>query len=152
MSFVPFVATPPDVVKKMLELANVNSQDVLYDLGSGDGRILITAIKEFGVKKAVGVELREDLAKNTIEEVKRQYFEDKIEVINNDFHKVMITGADVITLFLTTAANERLKPKFEKELKNGTRIISHDYEIVGWKPAKSENLGQHTLYLYVMRK
>ena len=152
MSFVPFVATPPDVVKRMLELANVNFQDVLYDLGSGDGRILITAIKEFNAKKAVGIELRDDLAKNTMEEIKKQAFEDKIVVIKDDFHKIPISDADVITLFLTTAANERLKPKLERELKSGTRIVSHDYEIVGWKPNKSENLGQHTIYLYIFRR
>ena len=136
----------------MLELANTNSQDVLYDLGSGDGRILITATKQFNVKKAIGIELREDLANNTIEDVKRQMLQDKIKIIKGDFHNVPLTDANVITLFLTTAANERLKPKLEKELKDGTRIVSHDYEIVGWKPYKSEHLGQHTIYLYIFRK
>ena len=150
--YVPFIASPPEVVRKMLEMAKAGDKDILYDLGSGDGRILITAVEEFGVKKAVGVEAREDLVKLSMEEVKRKGLEDRITIIHGDMHQVPIKEADVVTLFLTTSANERLKPKLERELKNGARVVSHDYEIIGWKPVKMENLGQHTIYLYVFNR
>ncbi|RLI05566.1 SAM-dependent methyltransferase [Candidatus Bathyarchaeota archaeon] len=152
MTYVPYISSPPEVVEKMLEMAEVSEKDALYDLGSGDGRILITAVKKFGVKKAVGVEVREDLVKNSREEVKKLGLEKYVTIIHGDFYNVPIQEADVVTLFLTTSANERLKPKLEKELKEGARIVSHDYEILGWKPVKVENLGQHTIYLYVLKK
>ena len=152
MTHVPFIASPPEVVRKMLELAKVGSEDVLYDLGSGDGRILITAVEEFGVKKAVGVEAREDLVKTSTEEVRKRGLEDRITIIHGDMHQVPIGEADVVTLFLTTSANERLRPKLERELKDGARVVSHDYEILGWKPVKVESLGQHTIYLYIFRR
>ena len=151
MSYVPFIASPPEVVKRMLELTEAKSDDVVYDLGSGDGRILITAVEQFGVKKAVGVESREDLVKVSREEVRRG-LEDRITIIHGDFHQVPIGEADIITLFLTTSANERLRPKLEREIKDGVRVVSHDYEILGWKPVKVESLGQHTIYLYVFRR
>ena len=152
MPFVPFVATPEDVVHRMLEFAKINSQDILYDLGSGDGRILITAIKQFNVKRAIGIESRADLVNKTIEEIKKRTLEDEIDVIKGDFHNVPLSEADVITLYLTTAANELLKPKLEKDLKDGTRIVSHDYEIAGWTPQRSENLGHHIIYLYIFKR
>ncbi|RJX16269.1 class I SAM-dependent methyltransferase [Candidatus Bathyarchaeota archaeon] len=152
LTYVPFISSPPEVVKKMLELASVNDKDVLYDLGSGDGRILITAVQQFGVKKAVGVEVREDLVKNSREEIKRLGLENHITIVHGDMYKFPLHEADVVTLFLTTSANERLKPKLEKELKNGARVVSHDYEIIGWKPVKVENLGQHKIYLYIKNK
>jgi predicted RNA methylase len=152
MSYVPFIASPPEVVKRMLKLTEAKSSDIVYDLGSGDGRILITAVEKFGVRKAVGVESREDLVKVSREEVRRRGLEGKITIIHGDFHQVPISEADIVTLFLTTSANERLKPKLEKELKDGARVVSHDYEILGWKPVKVESLGQHTIYLYVFRR
>ena len=152
MTYVPFIASPPEVVRRMLELAEAGDGDVLYDLGSGDGRILITAVEEFGVRKAVGVEAREDLVKTSQEEVRRRGLEDRITIIHGDMHQVPIGEADVVTLFLTTSANERLRPKLERELKEGVRVVSHDYEILGWKPVKVESLGQHTIYLYVFKR
>lgn len=152
MTYVPFIASPPEVVRRMLELAEAGSGDVVYDLGSGDGRILIVAVEEFGVKRAVGVEAREDLVKTSQEEVRRRGLEGKITIIHGDMHKVPIGEADVVTLFLTTSANEKLRPKLERELKDGVRVVSHDYEILGWKPVKVETLGQHTIYLYVFRR
>ncbi|MGP3667515.1 MAG: SAM-dependent methyltransferase [Candidatus Bathyarchaeota archaeon] len=151
MVYVPFVSSPPEVVEKMLEMAELHENDVLYDLGSGDGRILITAVKKFGVKKAVGIEVREDLVKASREEIKKLGLEDKIVIIHGDLYKIPIKDADVVTLFLTTSANERLKPKLENELKKGVRVVSHDYEVIGWKPVKVVNLGQHTIYLYTIK-
>jgi tRNA A58 N-methylase Trm61 len=152
LAYVPFISSPPEVVRKMLEIAQVREGEVVYDLGSGDGRILITAVQEFKAKKAVGVEAREDLAKNSMEEIKKAGLEDRITVIRGDLYQTPIVDADVVTLFLTTSANERLRPKLEKELGNGVRVVSHDYEIVGWKPEKVETLGQHTIYFYVVKK
>lgn len=151
----PFVPTPPQVVQRMLRLAELKAGEVYFDLGSGDGRTVIMAAKEFGAR-AVGVELREDLVKKAMGSIYEQGLQDRITIVNGDMFNVDLTSADVIFLYLTTSANEKVKAKLESELKGGVRIISHDYEIVGWKPVKVENycenetLGypSHTLYLY----
>ena len=113
------------------------------------------AAKEFGAR-AVGVELREDLAKKALATAYEQNLQNKITVVNGDMFNVDLTSADVVFLYLTTSANEKIKPKLEAQLKRGARIVSHDYEIVGWKPVKvvnfceNQTLGfpSHTIYLY----
>jgi len=113
------------------------------------------AAKDFGAR-AVGVELREDLVKKALGTVYEQSLQDKITIVNGDMFNVDLTSADVIFLYLTTGANEKIREKLETELKRGVRIVSHDYEVVGWKPAKvlnfceNQNLGfpSHTIYLY----
>jgi len=152
MIYVPFIASPPEVVNRMLELLELRKSETLYDLGSGDGRILITAAQKFDVEKAVGVETREDLVKQSREEISKVGLEDRVQVIHGNLLEVPIGEADAVTLFLTTSANERLKPKLEKELKDSTRVVSHDYEITGWNPRRVENLEQHTIYLYEVKK
>jgi len=152
MIYVPFIASPPEVVNKMLELLELRKGETLYDLGSGDGRILITAVQIFGVGRAVGVETREDLVKQSKEEISKMGLEGRVQVIHGNLLEVPIGEADAVTLFLTTSANERLRPKLEKELKSGARVVSHDYEITGWSPRRVENLEQHTIYLYVVEK
>lgn len=146
----PFIASPPEVVVKMLELLELRKGETLYDLGSGDGRILITAAQNFGVGKAVGVETREDLVKQSREKISAVGLEGKVQVIHGNLLEIAIGEADVVTLFLTTSANERLKPKLEKELKDGARVVSHDYEVTGWEPRRVENLDKHTIYLYTV--
>jgi len=135
----------------MLELAELKPGEVLYDLGCGDGRIIIMAAKEFGAR-AVGIELRKDLVEQCIKEVKRQKLEDKITIIHGNFFDIDIGEADVVTLYLLTSVNEKLKPKLEKELKRGARVVSHDFEVVGWKPLKVESVydqwRSHRIYLY----
>lgn len=139
----------------MLSLAELRAGEVFFDLGCGDGRTVITAAKEFGAR-AVGVELREDLVKKALSTIYEQGLQDRITIVNGDMFNVDLTTADVIFLYLTTSANEKIKPKLEFELKRGVRIVSHDYEVVGWKPVIAENycenqtLGypSHTLYLY----
>jgi predicted RNA methylase len=151
----PYVPTPPQVVQRMLSLAELRAGEVLFDLGCGDGRAVVMAAKDFGAR-AVGVELREDLVKKALSTIYEQNLQDRITVVNGDMFNVDLTSADVIFLYLTTSANEKIKPKLESELKPGVRVVSHDYEIVGWKPLKTENycenqtLGypSHTLYLY----
>jgi predicted RNA methylase len=139
----------------MLEVAELRPGEVLFDLGSGDGRTVIMAAKTFGAR-SVGVEMREDLAKRAMSVINENGLSDRVTIVNGDMFKVDLTAADVVFLYLTTSANEKIKPKMEAELKRGVRIVSHDYEIVGWKPTKIENFienpsmgyPQHTIYLY----
>jgi tRNA A58 N-methylase Trm61 len=139
----------------MLILAELKPGEVFFDLGAGDGRTVIMAAKDFGAR-AVGVELREDLVKKALSSVYEQGLQDRVTIVNGDMFNVDLTSADVVFLYLTTSANEKVKPKLETELKNGVRVVSHDYEIVGWKPVKvfnfceNQTLGypSHTIYLY----
>ena len=155
MFIAPFVATPTPVVRQMLILAELKSGEILYDLGSGDGRAVIMAAKDFGAK-SVGVELREDLVKRALSNIHELSLETKAQVFQNDIFKVDLSQADVVFLYLTTSANEKVKPKLETELKPGARIVSHDYEILGWKPSTVDNFCEnprlgypsHTLYVY----
>jgi predicted RNA methylase len=139
----------------MLVLADLKPGEVFFDLGAGDGRTVIMAAKEFGAR-AVGVELREDLAKKALSTVHEEGLQDRVTIVNGDIFNVDLTSADVVFLYLTTSANEKIKPKLEAELKKGVRVVSHDYEIVGWKPVKVDNFCEnpklgypsHTIYLY----
>lgn len=150
MNVAPFVESPQDVVKKMLELVKPKQDEVLYDMGSGDGRIIIMAARDFGLR-GIGIEIREDLVKRARAEIKRLNLDSRIKVINDDFFSVDISDADIVTLYLTTSANEKLRPKLEKELKSGARVVSHDYEIRGWKPTRvsRDDPPGHTIYLYI---
>jgi ribosomal protein L11 methylase PrmA len=151
-SLAPFVSSPPDVVRRMLEIAETREGEVLYDLGSGDGRILITAVQQFGVSKAVGVEMRHDLVKRARDAVRENGLTNKIEIFHRNIFEVDVSEADIITLYLTTSGNNKLKPKLEKELKREARIISHDFSFSGWGPGRVESFGGHTLYLYKIRE
>jgi predicted RNA methylase len=139
----------------MLVLAELKPGEVFFDLGAGDGRTVIMAAKDFGAR-AVGVELREDLAKKALGTVYDEGLQNRVTIVNSDMFNVDLSSADVIFLYLTTSANEKIKPKLEAELKPGVRVVSHDYEIVGWKPVKVENFCEnpklgypsHTIYLY----
>lgn len=152
---VPFVPTPEGVVRRMLELAEVKPGELVYDLGCGDGRILIIAATEFGAR-AVGVEIRKDLVEKCVRRVKELGLEDKITIIHGNFFNIDISDADVVTLYLLTSVNERLRPKLEKELKPGARVVSHDFEVLGWKPIKVEEIKEgwqgHKIYLYIIER
>ena len=151
----PFVPSPIPVIKHMLQLAGLKPGEVLFDLGAGDGRSVIMAAKSFGAR-AVGVELREDLTKKALSIITEKGLADKVTMVNGDMFTVNLTPADVVFLYLTTSANEKIRPKMEDELKPGVRVVSHDYEVTGWKPEKVENFCEnpqlgypsHTLYLY----
>ncbi len=132
----------------MIELSQIKSGQALYDLGCGDGRLIILAAKDIGAK-TTGIELREDLVERARTEIKRLNLEDKVKVIQGNFFDVNISEADVITLYLTSSANERLRPKLETELKPGARVVSHDFKVPGWKPsAVYDELLGHTIYSY----
>ena len=155
MFIAPFVATPLPVVRQMLILAELKPGETFYDLGSGDGRAVIMAAKDFGAR-SVGVELREDLAKRALGNIQELGIEMKTKILQDDIFKVDLSQADVVFLYLTTSANEKIRPKLEAELKTGARIVSHDYEILGWQPSKIDNFCEnprlgypsHTLYVY----
>ena len=148
---VPFVSTPEHVARKMLELARVGPDDIVYDLGAGDGRIIIMAAKEFGAR-AVGVEIRKDLYEQILKRIKLDGLEEKVKVINGDFFQVSVSEASVVTLYLLTTVNEKLRPKLERELRVGARVVSHDFEVPGWKPVRVENVRDywcdHKIYVY----
>ena len=151
-SLAPFVPSPEVVVEEMLRMALVGRGDIVYDLGCGDGRILITAAQKFGAH-AVGVELDDDLYKRTSERIKELELEDRVQVIHGDLMEVNLTPATVVTLYLLPSANEKLRPNMEKYLQPGARVVSHDFEVPGWQPSKVETVTEnesrlHRLYLY----
>ena len=156
MFIAPFVPSPQTVVEYMLKLADLKAGEVFFDMGSGDGRTVIMAAKTFGAR-GVGIELREDLAKKAMSQIHENGIDDRVTIMNTDMFTVNLTSADVVYLYLTTSANEKIKPKLESDLKKGARIVSHDYEIIGWRPLKVENFCEnptlgypsHTIYLYI---
>jgi len=139
----------------MLVLSELKPGESIYDLGSGDGRIAIMAAQEFGAR-AVGVELREDLVKKALEKVSELDLNGKVKIVQSSMFNVDLSPADVVTLYLTTSANEKVKPKMESELRQGARVVCHDYEILGWKPQRVDKFCEnprlgypsHTIYIY----
>jgi len=148
MSCAPFVQTPIDVVKKMIQIADLKPGQKLFDLGAGDGRLVMTVAQETEAL-SVGVEMRDDLIERARSEIKRLNLEGRVTMIHDDFFNVDLSEADVVTLYLTTSGNERLRPKLERELKKTAKVISHDFKVGNWKPAVvyNELLG-HTIYSY----
>lgn len=155
MFIAPYVATPLPVVKQMLTLAELQPSEILYDMGCGDGRVVIMAAQEFGAR-AIGVEMREDLVKQALSKVAELGLNGRVKILQSDMFRVDLTQADVVTLYLTTSANDKVKPKLETELKLGARVVSHDYEILGWRPIRTDNFCEnprlgypsHTIYVY----
>lgn len=114
-------------------MARVGSEDVIYDLGCGDARILITAVEEFGAKKAIGYELREDLYQASLQEIKRRNLRDKVTLIKGNLYEADLSEASLVTLYLSYEANNLLRPKLEKELGCGTRVVSLTFKIDMWQ-------------------
>jgi hypothetical protein len=133
---VPYVPTPMDIAQKMLELAKVRSDDVVYDLGSGDGRIVILAAQKFGAH-AVGVELNSDLYEESSKRVRDLGLQNRVEIMHENMFDVNIRHATVVTLYLLTKVNERLRPELERQLRSGTRIVSHEFQVPGWQPVQT---------------
>jgi hypothetical protein len=148
---VPFVPTPEPVVKRMLSLADVKAGELIYDLGAGDGRILSSAVKDFRAK-AIGVELHESRYEAITRRIEREHLDHSASVIRADFFNVNLSRADVVTLYLLTAVNSMIKPKLERELKVGARVVSHDFPVHGWVPVYVEKIrdrfNSHMIYLY----
>jgi ubiquinone/menaquinone biosynthesis C-methylase UbiE len=150
--FAPYVATPEHAVDRMLEVANLKPGETLFDLGCGDGRVLITAVQKYKVK-AVGIEISDHLARSVAEKVKKEGLQDQIKIVHGDFMRQDLSSANVVTLYLATTANDTLRPNLERYLKPNSRVVSYDYPIPGWKPmetteAKGTRGISHTIYLY----
>ena len=148
----PYYPTPLTIVQKMLQLAGVKPGEKVFDLGSGDGRIVIMAAQKFRAD-AVGVEMDEDLCKQSSAKIKGLGLK-KARIVRGDLMQQDYSSADVVTVYLLPPAVEKLRPKLEKELKTGTRVVAHDFEFVGWTAEKVEHIDDdgegrsHTLYLY----
>lgn len=150
-SLAPYVVSPQQIVDRMLELADLKAGETLYDLGSGDGRILITAVQRYRAK-AVGIEISDALVSSTNERIQKLGLQNDARVIHGDFMQVDLSPADVVTIYLATDSDEILRPNLEKYLKVGARVVSHDYPVPGWK-AKTvdKDLPEargHVIYLY----
>ncbi len=147
----PYVPSPQVVVEKMLEASRLKPGETLYDLGSGDGRVVIMAAQKFGAK-AIGVELSDELCARARSHVKKLGLADQVSIVHADLMDVDLSPADVVTLYLLTTSNERIKPNLEKYLKPGARVVSHDFMIRGWSPARTEQVKAdnrtHTIYVY----
>ena len=148
---IPFVSTPYPVVEKMLQLAAVKPDEVVYDLGAGDGRIVFTAVNKFSAK-GVAVELDPWRSSLIREKVIRLGLKERIEVRQEDLFQTTLRGADVVTLYLLPEANRLLSRKLLRELPRDARVVAHDYPVPGWRPIEVLHVkcdGKvHTLYLY----
>lgn len=149
-SLAPFVPTRLEVVKRMLETSKTGFNDVVFDLGCVDGRIILSSVRDFGARKAVGYEMRHDLYTQACEEIAKQNLSARVIAINDDLMNAPLSEATVITLYLTTSGNEWLKPKIRNEANTGTRLVSHDFEFKGWQPSIKEDFLGHRIYLYIV--
>ena len=132
---VPDVRTPPEVVTEILRLAGVGPADVVYDLGSGDGRIVIAAARDFGAR-GVGIELDPDLVAESEKNAARARVAERTRFLKQDIFDADVGEATVVTLYLSPDLNLRLRPKLLAQLKPGSRIVSHDFPIGDWPPAR----------------
>jgi tRNA A58 N-methylase Trm61 len=152
---VPYVPTDDRVVGEMLAVANVGKDDVLYDLGSGDGRIVITAAKKFGTR-GVGVDIDPERVKEANENAAKAGVSDRVRFVQQDLFQTDIREATVVTLYLLPAVNMRLRPKLLSDLKPGTRVVSHNYDMGDWTPLKTIVVtlpeDTHTVYYWVVPK
>ena len=152
---VPYVPTPENVVAKMLEMANVKRNDIVYDLGSGDGRIVITAAQKYGAS-GVGYDLDPKRIKEASENARTAGVTDRVRFVQQDLFEADLSQATVVTLYLLPDINLKLLPKLLKELKPGTRIVSHNYHFGDWDPIKTETLnsptGEHVVFYWVVPK
>ena len=149
----PYLPSPQLVVERMLEAAQVKSGETVFDLGSGDGRIVITAARKYGAN-AVGVEISEVLCKSTEKKVSALGLTSQVKIIHGSALKVDLSPADVVTLYLLTSSNARLRPNLEKYLKPTARVVSLNFGMPGWKATRVETVHAdrqtHTIYVYEM--
>lgn len=150
---VPYVPTPMNVAERMLELAKVTPSDVVYDLGSGDGRIVILAAQKYGAH-AIGVELDGKRYRESSARIEELGLASKAKILHGDMFKADIRSATVVTLYLLTSVNAEIRPMLEKQLRPGTRVVSHDFQMSGWTAEKTEEItaengSVHMVYLYI---
>lgn len=150
---VPYVVTPYEVVDAMLELAAVGKDDVVYDLGSGDGRIVIAAARDFGAR-GVGIEIDPRLVAESIYWARRAGVTARVRFVQQDLFQTDLSPATVVTLFLSRELNARLRPKLLRELRPGARIVSHRFDLGDWRPEREARVEvggvQYAIYLWVV--
>jgi protein-L-isoaspartate O-methyltransferase len=151
----PYIPTPEAIVLRMLQAAHVKADDVVYDLGAGDGRIVIMAAQKFGAK-AVGVEFMPDLCRKATERIASLGLADRARMLEDSVFRVDLSPATVVTMFFLTSSNERIKPNLEKYLKTGARVVSNEFPIKGWRPTEVVHVKQgamnHSIYVYEIGK
>jgi protein-L-isoaspartate O-methyltransferase len=149
----PYYPTPEIVVEKMLTLAGIKAGEKMFDLGSGDGRIVIMAAEKFKAN-ATGVEFDKDLWQQSSDRIKKLGLDSRAKIIHGDIMKQDYTSADVLTVYLLPLSNDKVRPLLDKQLKKGTRIVAHDFEFSEWTPIKTLDIDDdgegrsHRLYLY----
>src|SRR5580700_5078126 len=149
----PYYPTPETIVQKMLQLGELKAGEKMFDLGSGDGRIVIMAADKFHAV-AVGVELDRDLVRQSIEKIRKLHLQKSARIIQGDILQQDYSSADLIAVYLLPMSNDKVRPILEKQLKKGTRIVAHDFEFKDWKPEKIQDIDDdgegrsHRLYLY----
>ena len=149
----PYYPTPESIVIKMLEMVELKKGEKMFDLGSGDGRIVILAARKFKAR-AVGVEFDRDLVKQSADRIEKLGLSKTAQIIHGDIMVQDYSSADVLTVYLLPLSNDKVRPMLEKQLKKGTRIVAHDFEFSGWTAEKVQHIDDdgegrsHTLYLY----
>jgi tRNA1(Val) A37 N6-methylase TrmN6 len=149
----PYYPTPETVVEKMLQLGGLKAGEKMFDLGSGDGRIVIMAAQKFHAE-AVGVELDKDLWKLSTDKIRKLGLEKTARIVNGDLLKQNYGSADLVTVYLLPGFIDKVQPLLDRQLKKGARVVSHDFEFSNWTPEKSQNIADdgegrsHTLFLY----
>ena len=144
-----YVPTPQEVVDAMLEVAQVKSTDIIYDLGSGDGRIPITAAQKYGAR-GVGIDINPERIKEANENLRKARIGDRVRFVNADLFESDLSDATVITLYLLPALNLKLLPKLLKEVKPGTRVVSHAFDMGSWKPEQALKVGTRSVYFWTI--
>ena len=146
-----FVPTPQPVVDAMLTMANVTSKDIVYDLGCGDGIIVATAAQKHGAR-AVGIDIDPQRVKEATERIQKAGVTDKVKILNQDLFETDISEATVVTLYLLPSLNEKLMPKLQAELKKGTRIVSHAFDMgANWPPEQRQEVEGKTIYYWTIK-
>jgi precorrin-6B methylase 2 len=147
---VVFVPTPQEVVEAMLKVARVGKGDVLYDLGSGDGRIPITAAQKYRIARGIGIDINPERIKEANENLSKARVGDRVRFVNADLFETDLSDATVITLYLLPTLNLKLLPKLLKEVKPGTRIVSHAFDMGSWKPQQTLKVGTRSVYFWTI--
>jgi ribosomal protein L11 methylase PrmA len=146
-----YVPTPQEVVEAMLQVANVTKNDIVYDLGCGDGRIPVTAATKYGAR-GIGIDIDPQRIKEANENVQKNGVADKVKIMNADLFTTDISEATVVTLYLLPSLNQKLMPKLKSELKPGTRIVSHAFDMGDWKPEKELDVNGRKVYFWTIPK
>jgi SAM-dependent methyltransferase len=145
-----YLPTPPEAVRAMLKLANVGPGDVVYDLGSGDGRILITAVKDFGASRGVGIDIDPAMIFEANDNADRARVADRVRFLNQDLFETDLHEATVVTLYLLPWLNRKLMPKLKAELKPGSRVVAYRFDMGDWKPDQTLMVNGQMLYFWTI--